>query len=913
MSKHRRFYFAALTLLLAAGLALLAGAQTKKELPKFTVKSPHPLWADYGVIINDSAGNTPQQNPQLVTLSDGNLGLVWEDGRNGYTNIFAQKLDRSGTRLWADVKLQAGGKPNIYGNQNNPAVIDDGAGGVIVAWQGYCNGSADIFAQHVSAAGAVLWGQAGIAVCNAPAGQFAPRLASDGAGGAIIAWHDYRSGAGEDVYAQRIDKNGQAIWASNGVPVCTLPGTQWYPRIASDEAGGAVIVWTDGRVSSSDNNIYGQRLNAAGKPLWDKDGLAVCSAPQNQEKPVILASDKGSVIVAWQDSRAGNLDIYAQKLGGNGKPLWNKDGVAAVIAPYAQEDPQLADDGGGGAVVVWADDREENPAIYAQKISADGTVQWEDTGRQLAKAPGRQESPCVVKLQSPNWLVVWQDSRKGFPLIYGQKISHTGINMWPEAGLPLAPGNKAQERPALALAGEDQAVAVWQDRRNGEYDIYGQKISGDGIQGWEEEGKVLANATGSVLHQNVGLIDNGQGEALVVFEDARSGYLNIYLQKLGKDGTLLWGRNAVPVAKIKADQANPQIVPDGTGGAIIAWEDHRNPRFTKIFAQRVSGAGEKVWKSGSRPLTRFDSRQTSPVIVSDGAGGAIAVWQDERNVLSLKDLYGQRISAKGDLLWGNDGLPICGENGDQLEQALTSDGAGGVILAWTDFRRGDRNPDIYAQRLDGSGSLLWANEGLLVCGAPDVQKAPAISGDGQSGFIVAWTDKGGGSYDVYAQRINSQGKALWLTDGIPISQVPRTQQNPLLGNQVIVWEDYRYGNWDIYANSISFDGKLLWGEEGVPIVSVPLTQYSPKMIGWGGNTIIAWEDYREGRQYEIFMQMLDDLGRRVWTDNGFQVKSTDGARAPKLLALPEIDAFLVVWEDYTGGGKAISGQLFSKD
>ena len=61
------------------------------------------------------------------------------------------------------------------------------------------------------------------------------------------------------------------------------------------------------------------------------------------------------------------------------------------------------------------------------------------------------------------------------------------------------------------------------------------------------------------------------------------------------------------------------------------------------------------------------------------------------------------------------------------------------------------------------------------------------------------------------------------------------------------------------------------------------------------------------------MQLLDSLGRRVWQENGFQVKSTDGARTPKLLALPSANAFLVVWEDYTGGGKAIAGQLYSTD
>lgn len=59
--------------------------------------------------------------------------------------------------------------------------------------------------------------------------------------------------------------------------------------------------------------------------------------------------------------------------------------------------------------------------------------------------------------------------------------------------------------------------------------------------------------------------------------------------------------------------------------------------------------------------------------------------------------------------------------------------------------------------------------------------------------------------------------------------------------------------------------------------------------------------------------MLDAVGQTQWGENGFAVKSTDGARAPKLLAMPEENVFLVVWEDYTGGGKALAGQLYSTD
>jgi beta propeller repeat protein len=910
-TRQRTIFIAALTITCLS--LLLVIAQAKDETKSAGAKSPQALWGELGLAINNTPGNTPQQNAKIVAAADGNLAMVWEDGRNGFTNIFAQKIDKSGACLWADVGVQVCGGLQGNGDQNNPSLIDDGAGGIIVVWQGYSNGNADIFAQRISSSGNQLWGTSGVTICNAAAGQFAPEIISDGAGGAIITWYDYRGGAGEDVYAQRVDKDGNVLWQDNGLAVCTATGTQWYPKIASDGAGGAIIVWSDSRTSSSDDNIFGQRLDPNGKALWDKDGISICSAPNNQEKPVIAATDKGAII-AWQDSRSGNVDIYAQKIDLSGKPLWGADGLATATAPYSQEDPQIAIEESGGALIVWTDNREEQTAIFAQKITADGKIEWGDAGRQLAKANGDQRNPKIVKSKTLDWLVVWEDTRQGTSLLYGQKINSSGVNLWLETGLPLAPGGKAEEKPWLALTADGQAVVVWQDRRNGGFDLFGQKLATDGTPGWPADGQPLANAMGSVIHQNVSLIDSGRGEIIMAFEDARSGYLNIYAQKMSLQGGLLWGKNAIPLAKVKADQTNPCLVSDGAGGALVVWEDHRDPNFTKIYGQHISAQGKKTWEGGSHPLTDLDSQQTSPAIISDGDGGAIVVWQDERNPLSLKDLYGQRINAGNDGLWGTNGLPICAENGDQADPAMIGDGSGGAIIAWTDYRRSERNPDIYAQRVTPSGKPLWDKGALLVCGAPDVQKGPSLSKDKEGGVIITWTDKGGGSNDIYAQRVSLEGKPLWLTDGIPVCQSPRTQQNPQISNQVLVWEDYRYGNWDIFANAVSPQGKLLWGDEGVPVVTGPLTQYAPQIITWqDNNEIIAWEDYHSGKQYEIYLQMLNDAGKTQWSENGFQVKSTDGARTPKLLAMPKEKVFLVVWEDYTGGGKALAGQLYSTD
>ena len=65
-----------------------------------------------------------------------------------------------------------------------------------------------------------------VPVCTAANTQQNPRSCSDGAGGAIIAWFDYRSDGSGDIYAQRIGRDGVPLWTANGVAVCTATGGQ---------------------------------------------------------------------------------------------------------------------------------------------------------------------------------------------------------------------------------------------------------------------------------------------------------------------------------------------------------------------------------------------------------------------------------------------------------------------------------------------------------------------------------------------------------------------------------------------------------------------------------------------------------------------------------------------------------------
>ncbi|MFQ5601009.1 MAG: hypothetical protein ACE5G2_10715, partial [Candidatus Krumholzibacteriia bacterium] len=123
------------------------------------------------------------------------------------------------------IAFYASGQPEYH------QITSDGSGGTIIAWQDSRGGEFDIYAQRVDASGTVLWTGGGVAICTATGDQTRPRITSDGSGGAIITWQDDRSGGNSDIYAQRVDASGTALWTARGVGICTAANGQYRPKI----------------------------------------------------------------------------------------------------------------------------------------------------------------------------------------------------------------------------------------------------------------------------------------------------------------------------------------------------------------------------------------------------------------------------------------------------------------------------------------------------------------------------------------------------------------------------------------------------------------------------------------------------------------------------------------------------------
>lgn len=877
-------------------LALFSPAPGQENLPR-------PVWGAEGKLINDSPGNTLQQNPKMAQLSTGDYIVVFEDSRNGNTDIYAQKMDRAGKSLWGKLSQPVCTAPR---DQLSPRVIADREGGAIIVWQDDRQGNFDIFAQRLDPAGTPSWTIDGVPICSLSNGQIFPQMVEDGRGGAIILWQDYRSGA-EDLYAQRIDREGRILWPIDGVPVCTAPGSQWQARLISDTAGGAIAAWTDRRNGNAD--LYAQRLDPNGRAIWKAEGVAVAADESDQEQAVLTSDGYQGALIAWKS--ADNLNL--QRIGSDGNLIYSAPGILIAKNAAGASTVQIAGDGAGGALLAWSDPKAGDPDLYVQYLNPAGQVQWGEEGRILLALRGTQTNPQIAG--AGPWVIVWEDVRdrnSSGKQLYAQRIGKDGYYYWTVTGTLVSDNGSDPREADLMLDPSGETVICYQDRKRGNFDIFAQKLAGDARLLWGKWGIAVSAVAGSVAQQEVLAVGDGRAGYIFAFEDFRNGFSNIYLQRINERGNLVWDQLGVAAARGAFNQRNPRLTVDGEGGAIVVFEDFRDPTGGKIYAQRIDFAGQMVWENGGIMLTPGSraSQQSQPQIVPDGKNGAVVVFLDLRNPINYMDIYGQRLDKLGKLLWSRAGNKVNAGNGNQDEVKLAEN----LEVVWTDYRNGDRNSDIYAQKLDLSGALLWAEDGAPVCEAPDSQRSPCIKSRRGGGTIVVWTDRGGGSFDVYAQRLDDFGRPQWIKDGVPVEQSARTQQNPRLAlnpadQAVIAWEDFRFGNWDIFAQQVDENGHLTWGEAGTIVSEAENTQYTPALLQLKQNSIIAWEDYRNGQNYSIYLQVLGPSGEKI--NEGLLVwGSRFGARKPQL-ASAKGNEFLVTWEDNRGGGSGIFAQKFT--
>jgi hypothetical protein len=684
------------------------------------------LWTEDGITVCGASGH--QWNPQIVADDSGGVIIAWHDGRGSAFDIYAQRIDADGIEKWT---IDGATVCTIDSSQWKVQMCSDGASGAIIVWEDlrYHQDDTDIYIQKIDASGTTQWTFGGVAVCTHTQHQTELQIIEDGVGGAILVWKDKRhEPTNGDIYAQRINSAGALQWSGGipGNPVCLATDDQYGPQLTSDDSNGAIIAWADYRNGHYD--IYAQRVAANGDTLWPADGVAICTAADDQYEPQLVSDGAGGAILVWEDFRtSSDWYIYAQRIDADGNTLWRANGVAlSDTTGDSGWYQQIITDGSGGAIVVWADKRAGNWDIYAQRIDADGNIRWRPTGMPICTAPGVQNLCRLAHDGSGGAVIAWTDERSGFKKdIYAQRIDADGDTLLPADGIPICTALNNQVEMQLVGDGSTGAVLTWADSRDGisDWNIWAQWVRFDPAPTIVSIADVPGDQGGQVaIEWNRSYLDKAQYNAITDYTIWRQYPPGTKIESIGRkwDGTLPTDRSDRVYQRIERTDQSGQVKTDYWEYIGLVEATHLEGYAYIAPTLEDSSAGGTpfflyfVSANTSDPFTHWHSAPESGYSVDD--------ISPAKTTMTIA--HGSGKSAKGslDLSWqqvttGEDGSPETGPILYHLYCDTTAHftpGTGNLLTTTqnlsyqhSDARIGDPNTDLFylVKVSDGSGNL----------------------------------------------------------------------------------------------------------------------------------------------------------------------------------------------------------------
>ncbi len=330
------------------------------------------------------------------------------------------------------------------------------------------------------------------------------------------------------------------------------------------------------------------------------------------------------------------------------------------------------------------------------------------------------------------------------------------------------PGDQSMPKVAITTSGNTYICRF--DNSSGGYKVYLNLLSREGNALWTDPNGLLVSehAQMSWLTEYDLTVDN-DGNAVIVFQDIRNaGANNVVAYKISPQGTFLWGPDGIALSSdtdTEISNMSPVVFNSADNSTYAAWQ--RMGTTTSTTIQRLNSAGQKLWGENGLTVSSINSRITWPQIIqSDGDNILLKYYSDTGPVYApTRHLYVAKYTPEGQQLWNTVMTDAGGMTAWQQLIPFESDGSGGAVLAWYEDRDSNMDNDIYAQRVTSAGSITMPEDGALVSVDPaNQQYYPEVAVDTSNQEIFVFfrvTDANQSSWGLARQKLNFNGNRLW--------------------------------------------------------------------------------------------------------------------------------------------------------
>jgi hypothetical protein len=264
-----------------------------------------------------------QNDPSIAVNDTGAFVVTWtsweQDG--SMEGIYGQLYDAEGEKVGREFQVNQ----NEGSQQMESSVAMDASGRFAVTWKSSFGG---VMLRRFGAGGAPLHDERDVDGPNTAGDN--PFVVSDAAGGLVLAWEDYTGDVDFiDTFFRRFGPDGAPLGAPARANT-TIPGTQGYPSLAMRTTEDFVVVWSDAEVGFPNNpnatqdGVYARRF-VPGTPggaavtgrhlFYNRSSFDGNNLAANAADDAAIATDKAAL------SRAGtasfsNVSTYSRGING---------------------------------------------------------------------------------------------------------------------------------------------------------------------------------------------------------------------------------------------------------------------------------------------------------------------------------------------------------------------------------------------------------------------------------------------------------------------------------------------------------------------------------------------------------------------------------------------------------------------
>jgi len=343
--------------------------------------------------------------------------------------------------------------------------------------------------------------------------------------------------------------------------------------------------------------------------------------------------------------------------------------------------------------------------------------------------------PATVRDSSGNIWTAWHAGPAGARDVYIAKLAVGASGFGSTTRLT----NNAMDQcnPALTIGPDDKLYVVWQDNRNGNWDIYA-RTSLDG-EVWSAEARVT-DSQENEINPAVALNHASTPVAYVAWQDDRFGNQDIYIAA-SSNGFVTSAVSQVTSNPL--DQREPTVAADSSNTVYVFWTDNRGGSDDIYAAASDSGPWTNV------PVVVKAAAQSSPAVAVEQSGSVLHIlWVDESS--GNKDIYYATSTALPPSPLNGTNIIDDTTGADQSEPAVVVTGSAGnnlrVFACWKDERNAptSQDTDIYMVEIGTEENVFVGDDQT-----DSDQSDPAIGIDSYGYPYLVWSDNRDTNQNVY--------------------------------------------------------------------------------------------------------------------------------------------------------------------